>query len=111
MGADERHEAMRNLSRARQATKKDLQDKRQQISALLLRPQPYLSRFFPWKLSDAGLKLCRTRPHAAAFEKRFTEGDIILVAGKTPRNAQNAQLEGYGSVKLAPRSRGSSVPT
>jgi hypothetical protein len=34
---DERHEAMRDLSRARQATKKDLQGKRQQISSLMLR--------------------------------------------------------------------------
>ena len=33
---DERHEAMRDLSRARQATKKDLQSKRQQISSLML---------------------------------------------------------------------------
>jgi len=32
---DERHEAMRDLSRARQAVKKDLQGKRQQISSLL----------------------------------------------------------------------------
>ena len=34
---DERHEAMRDLSRARQAAKKDLQGKRQQISSLMLR--------------------------------------------------------------------------
>src|SRR6476659_3114588 len=34
---DERHEAMRDLSRARQAVKKDLQGKRQQISSLMLR--------------------------------------------------------------------------
>jgi hypothetical protein len=33
---DERHEAMRDLSRARQAAKKDLQGKRQQISSLML---------------------------------------------------------------------------
>ena len=35
---DERHEAMRDLARARQAAKKDLQGKRQQISSLMLRP-------------------------------------------------------------------------
>src|SRR5208337_522815 len=35
---DERHEAMRDLSRARLAVKKDLQGKRQQISSLMLRP-------------------------------------------------------------------------
>src|SRR6516225_3617765 len=34
---DERHEAMRDLSRARQAAKKDLQGKRQQITSLMLR--------------------------------------------------------------------------
>ena len=37
---DERHEAMRDLSRARQAVKKDLQGKRQQISSLMLRLGP-----------------------------------------------------------------------
>jgi transposase len=42
---DERHEAMRDLSRARQATKKDLQGKRQQISSLMLR----LGRYYPGK--------------------------------------------------------------
>jgi transposase len=42
---DERHEAMRDLSRARQATKKDLQGKRQQISSLMLR----LGRIYPGK--------------------------------------------------------------
>ena len=35
---DERHEAMRDLSRVRQAAKKDLQGKRQQVSPLMLRP-------------------------------------------------------------------------
>src|SRR5262249_39317055 len=42
---DERHQAMRNLSRARQAAKKDLQGKRQQISSLMLR----LGRIYPGK--------------------------------------------------------------
>jgi transposase len=42
---DERHEAMRDLSRARQAVKKDLQGKRQQISSLMLR----LGRYYPGK--------------------------------------------------------------
>ncbi|MGY8678398.1 IS110 family transposase [Bradyrhizobium sp. UFLA05-153] len=42
---DERHEAMRDLSRARQAVKKDLQGKRQQISSLMLR----LERIYPGK--------------------------------------------------------------
>ena len=42
---DERHEAMRDLSRARQAAKKDLQGKRQQISSLMLR----LGRHYPAK--------------------------------------------------------------
>ena len=42
---DERHEAMRDLSRARLAVKKDLQGKRQQISSLMLR----LGRIFPGK--------------------------------------------------------------
>ena len=42
---DERHEAMRDLSRARQAAKKDLQGKRQQISSLMLR----LGRHYPGK--------------------------------------------------------------
>ncbi len=42
---DERHEAMRDLSRVRQATKKDLQGKRQQILSLMLR----LGRIYPGK--------------------------------------------------------------
>jgi transposase len=43
---DERHEAMRDLSRARGAAKKDLQGKRQQISSLMLR----LGRIYPFPL-------------------------------------------------------------
>jgi transposase len=42
---DERHEAIRDLSRARQAAKKDQQGKRQQISSLMLR----LGRIYPGK--------------------------------------------------------------
>src|SRR5262249_6703705 len=42
---DERHEAMRDLSRASQAAKKDLQGKRQQISSMMLR----LGRIYPGK--------------------------------------------------------------
>jgi transposase len=42
---DERHEAMRDLSRARQSAKKDQQGKRQQISSLMLR----LGRIYPGK--------------------------------------------------------------
>jgi transposase len=42
---DGRHEAMRDLSRARQAAKKDLQGKRQQILSLMLR----LGRIYPGK--------------------------------------------------------------
>ena len=42
---DERHEAMRDLSRARQAAKKDLQSKRRQISSLM----PRLGRYYPGK--------------------------------------------------------------
>jgi transposase len=42
---DERHEAMRDLSRARLAVKKDLQGKREQISSLMLR----LGRIYPGK--------------------------------------------------------------
>jgi len=42
---DGRHEAMRDLSRARQAAYKDLQGKRQQISSLMLR----LGRIYPGK--------------------------------------------------------------
>src|SRR5262249_29589861 len=42
---DERHEAMRDLSRARQAARKHLVSKRQQISSLMLR----LGRHYPGK--------------------------------------------------------------
>jgi transposase len=42
---DEWHEAMRDLFRARQAAKKDLQSNRQQISSLMLR----LGRCYPGK--------------------------------------------------------------
>jgi transposase len=42
---DERHEAMRDLSRARQAARKHLTSKRQQISSLMLR----LGRHYPGK--------------------------------------------------------------
>ena len=53
---DERHEAMRDLSRARQAVKKDLQGKRQQISSLMLR----LGRIYPGKTTSV------TGPHEMA---------------------------------------------
>jgi transposase len=42
---DERHEAMRDLSRAREAARKDLKGKRQQVSSFMLR----LGRHFPGK--------------------------------------------------------------
>src|SRR5512136_554070 len=42
---DERHEAMRDLSRAREAARKDLKGKRQQISSFMLR----LGRHYPGK--------------------------------------------------------------
>src|SRR6195256_557939 len=42
---DERHEAMRDLSRAREAARKDLRGKHQQISSFMLR----LGRHFPGK--------------------------------------------------------------
>jgi transposase len=42
---DERHEAVRDLSRSRQAAKKDLQGKRQQISSMMLR----MGRCYPGK--------------------------------------------------------------
>ena len=42
---DERHEAMRDLSRGRQAAQKDLKGKRQQISSMMLR----LGRHYPGK--------------------------------------------------------------
>jgi hypothetical protein len=42
---DERHEAVRDLSRSRQAAKKDLPGKRQQISSMMLR----LGRCYPGK--------------------------------------------------------------
>jgi len=46
---DERHEAMRDLSRARLAANKDLQGKRQQISSLMLR----LGRCYPARKASA----------------------------------------------------------
>jgi hypothetical protein len=55
---DERHEAMRDLSRTRQAVKKDLQGKRQQISSLMLRldgcPRSLLTRAESSSRSRAG---------------------------------------------------------
>src|SRR3981189_2732192 len=42
---DERHEAMRDLSRAREAARKDLKGKRQQVSSFMLR----LGRHYPGK--------------------------------------------------------------
>ena len=42
---DERHEAMRDLSRAREAARKDLRGKRQQVSSFMLR----LGRHYPGK--------------------------------------------------------------
>src|SRR5260370_6706946 len=44
-GPDERHEAMRDLSRAREAARKDLKGKRQQVSSFMLR----LGRHYPGK--------------------------------------------------------------
>src|SRR5262249_36224984 len=48
---DERHEAMRDLSRAREAAQKDLQGKRQQVSSFMLR----LGRHYPGK-TDVGTR-------------------------------------------------------
>ena len=52
---DERHEAMRDLSRACLAVKKDLQGKRQQISSLMLRLGRYpgkTSGASPYEMAD-----------------------------------------------------------
>jgi transposase len=46
---DERHEAMRDLSRAREAARKDLKGKHQQVSSFMLR----LGRHFPGKKTRA----------------------------------------------------------
>ena len=58
---DERHEAMRDLSRARKAARKDLKGKRQQISSLMLR----LGRHYPGKKRHRGRS---TKPVAPRSE-------------------------------------------
>ena len=66
---DERHEAMRDLSRARQAAKKDLQGKRQQISSMMLR----MGRCYPGKKTwgPAHMKVAHV---ATARASRTTHG-------------------------------------
>lgn len=60
---DDRHEAMRDLARAREAAQKDYKAKRQQVSSFLLR----LGRPYPGKTTWGMLSLAG-RPQA---EKRY----------------------------------------
>ena len=63
---DERREAMRDLPRARQAVKKDLQGKRQQISSLMLR----LGRIYPGKDNVGTSPVAEARAWRAAHRIR-----------------------------------------
>jgi transposase len=98
---DERHEAMRDLSRARQAVKKDLQGKRQQISSLMLR----LGRISPGKTTwgPAHLKWLMAqklahREQRIAFEE-LLEG--IRQEGERLERLENAIREAVPEWSLA----------
>jgi len=65
---DERHEAMRELSRAREATRADLTRKRQQISSMLLR----LGRHYP------GIKTWGARHRSWLANQKFVHAEQRL---------------------------------
>ena len=80
---DERHEAMRDLSRARLAAKKDLQGKRQQISSFMLR----LGRVYPgkttWGPAHMNWLMSQNLEHRAAHD--FRRASARCAPGKRAR--------------------------
>jgi hypothetical protein len=82
---DERHEAMRDLSRARQAVKKDLQGKRQQISSLMLR----LGRIYPGKTTwgPAHMKWLMAQKRSIASSASHSKSYLRDTPGKRARRA------------------------
>ena len=72
---DARHEAMRDLTRAREAAVEDLRGKRQQVSSLLLR----LGRYYPgkrtWSKAHVDWLLSQRLDHA---EQRIAFEEILL---------------------------------
>jgi transposase len=71
---DERHEAMRDLSRAREAARKDLKGKRQQVSSFMLR----LGRHYPgkktWGPAHMNWLMLQKLEHRAAYCARRASG-------------------------------------
>lgn len=99
---DERHEAMRELSRARQAAQADLTRKRQQVSSLLLR----LGRHYP------GLKTWNARHRSwlanlrlEHHEQRFVLEELLQAerqAGERVERLEQAMREALADWSLAP---------
>jgi transposase len=99
---DERHEAMRELSRARQTARADLTRKRQQVSSLLLR----LGRHYP------GLKTWNARHRSWLanlrldhHEQRFVLEELLQAerqAGERVERLEQAMREALADWSLAP---------
>ncbi len=75
MGSDARHEAMRDLTRARDAAVVDLRSKRQQVSALLLR----LGRHYPGnRRLDQGALSWLASQNSIMPEQRIVFEEMLL---------------------------------
>ncbi|MBV8307070.1 MAG: IS110 family transposase [Gammaproteobacteria bacterium] len=98
---DARHEAMRDLTRARQAASEDLRRKRQQVSALLLR----LGRVYPgkttWGKAHTSWLASQKLDH---LEQRLALEELLLAvrqAGERMRRLEQAIGEAVPSWSLA----------
>ena len=97
---DERHEAMRDLSRARQATKKDSQGKRQQISSLMLGALKAPARVY----DDAGPAcVLRYRRRAVLHLPRGTEPSAPRNPVFTPRCQYRLRISPVNASTVCPR--------
>ena len=106
---DERHEAMRDLSRARQAARKHLISKRQQISSLMLRQ----GRHYPGKttcLAEYGdyhytvsLLVLRQQNHAISAYRTQVGLHALRASGHSRPHRKNVVLRSSG--RLADRQR------
>ncbi len=72
---DERHEAMRELTRARDVSQKDLRVKRQQISGFLLRIGDHYPGKKTWGKAHLNWLSCRKLDHV---EQRFAFEELLL---------------------------------
>jgi transposase len=86
---DERHEAMRDLSRAREAARKDLKGKRQQVSSFMLR----LGRHYPgkktWGPAHMTWLMLQKLEHR---EQRIVIEELLTIAPGGERSAWSRQI-------------------